>query len=111
MAAARHAVATASANHVSLTGDQLTRLEVVYIRPDFNDLADEFMANHHRHGNRLLCPLIPVEDVKVGAANPRSQDANKDVVDADAGLGNVSQPQTGFSRSFDQSFHLKNGSR
>src|SRR5262249_16982412 len=111
MAAARHAVATPSANYVSLTRNQLTRLEVVYIRSDFNDLADEFVANHHRHGNRLLRPLIPVEDVKVGAANSRSQDPNKDVIDADGGLGNVSQPQTRFSSGFDQSFHVKNGSR
>jgi hypothetical protein len=111
MAAACHAVATAPANHVSLTGDQLTRLEVVDIRPDFNDLADEFVANHHGYGNRLLRPLIPIEDVKVGAANSSSQNANEDVVDSDGGLGNVSQPQTRFSSGFDQSFHVKNGSR
>jgi hypothetical protein len=65
------------------------------------------VANHHRHGNRLLSPFIPIEDVEVGAANSRSQDANKDVIDSDGRLGNVSQPQTGFSRGFDQSFHVK----
>src|SRR5215831_14191099 len=111
MAAPCHAVATASANHVSFTRDQLTRLEVVYIRSDFNDLADKFVANHHRDGNRLLRPFIPIEDVKVGAANSSSQDPNEDVVDADAGLGNISKPQTGFSSGFDQSFHFLNSIR
>ena len=111
MAAARHAVATASANHVSFTRDQLTRLEVVYIRSHFNDLADKFVANHHRDGNRLLRPFIPIEDVKVGTANSSSQDPNEDVVDADAGLGNISKRQTGFSSGFDQSFHFLNSIR
>ena len=107
MPAARHAIATASANDVAFTGHQLTRLEIVYIRSDFNDLSDEFVANHHRHGNRLLSPLIPIEDMKVRAANSRSQDSNEDVVDSNGGLGNVSEPQSGFSSGFDQSFHAK----
>src|SRR5215813_1456296 len=97
MAAARHAVATASANHVSFTRDQLTRLEVVYIRSDFNDLPDKFVANHHRDGNRLLRSFIPIEDVKVGTANSSSQDPNENIVDTDAGLGNISKRQTGIN--------------
>ena len=34
-----------------------------------DDLADELMADDHRHGDGLLRPGVPVVDVQIGAAN------------------------------------------
>ena len=101
MPPARHAVATAAANHVSFTRDQLTRLEVVHIRSHLDNFANKLMPDNHRYGNRSPRPVVPVEDVNVRAANSGTQDANEDIVDADCGLGNIFQPQARLTMRFD----------
>ena len=50
---------------------------------DLDDLADELMADDHRHGNGLLGPGVPVVDVHVGAADAGAQHVDQHVVDAD----------------------------
>ena len=76
MPAARHAIATAPANDVAFTRDEFTRMEIIDVGSDFNNLADELVPDHHRHRNRALCPVVPVVDMNVGAADAGSQNAN-----------------------------------
>src|SRR6185369_12384001 len=47
VAASSEAVAAASAGDVPLAADDVARMEVVHIRADFDDLADELMSDHH----------------------------------------------------------------
>jgi hypothetical protein len=44
------------------------------------------MAYHHWHGDGLLRPRIPFEDVKVGPTNAL-QSLNQHVINADEGTG------------------------
>ena len=59
VAAAGHAVAAASADDVPLAADEVARAEVVHVRADLDDLADELVPDHHRHRDRLLRPRVP----------------------------------------------------
>ena len=69
---AGHAVAAAAADDVALAARRSSPgVIVVDVLADLDDLADEFVADHHRHGNRLLRPLVPFVDVQVGAADAR----------------------------------------
>ena len=69
------------------------------LRTDRDDLAHKLVTHHHRHGNRLLGPGVPVVDVHVGAADAGAADLDQHVVDADLRFGDVLQPQPGaFSR-------------
>jgi hypothetical protein len=53
----------------------------------------------------LARPIVPLVDVHVGAANARAVHADQDVVDADAGLVDVFQPEAGLVFAFDECFH------
>ena len=101
----RHAVATASADHVPLAADHVADLEVAHVGAERDDLADELVADHHGHWDRLLSPCIPAVDVQVGAADPRLVHADQHVVDADLGLGDVLQPQSLRGLRLDERLH------
>ena len=70
--------------------------EVVDVGADFDDLADELVADDHRHGDGLLRPGVPVVDVEVGAADAGAKDLDEHVVDADLRFRDVFQPKAGF---------------
>ena len=85
-------------------------MKIVDVGTDLYDLADKLMPNCHRQGNRLPRPIVPLEDMNVGAANAGPQNADEHVIDANSGLRNVLQPETGIGMSLDQSLHAKNSS-
>ena len=87
-----HAVAAAAAHEVPLAADDVAGREVVHVRADRDDLADELVADDHRHRDRALRPGVPVVDVQIGAADAGAQHADQHVVDADLGLGRVDEP-------------------
>ena len=86
------AVAAASADYVTFAAHQIARVKIVHIRAHFDDLSHEFMADRHRHGNGALRPFVPVIDVNVGTANTGAAHADQNIVDTDAGLGDLFQP-------------------
>src|SRR5262249_11305075 len=96
-----------AAHDVPFPGDEFTGFEIVDVRADLNDPADEFMADDHRHGNGAASPVVPVVDVGVRAADSGSKDADQDVVDSDGGLLNISQPQTRLGMGFRQRFQIE----
>ena len=93
---AGQAVAAAAADDVALAADDLAGMKVRDVRADLDDLADELVADHHRHGNRLLRPGVPVVDVHVGAADAGPQHANQHVVDARFGHRHLFEPKASF---------------
>src|SRR5690349_20853846 len=96
MTATGHAVATATADDVAFAAHDIAHAEVVYVRTNLHDLADELVADDHRHGDRLLRPGVPFVNVQVRAANSRAIDADQHVVNADSGFGHVDQLESGF---------------
>ena len=69
MPAAGKAVAAAAADHVAFAADDVAGEEVVDVGADRDDLADELVADRHRHRDGLLRPFVPVVDVDVGTAD------------------------------------------
>ena len=69
MPASGQAIAAAAAHHMAFAADDVAGVKIAHVRADLDDLADEFMADHHRHRDGLLGPVVPVVDVQVGAAD------------------------------------------
>ena len=67
------------------------------------------MADHQRHRNGPLRPLVPVVDVQIGSANARAEHANQHVVDADRGRRHLFKPKIRLAFAFDQCFHGNGG--
>ncbi len=105
--AARHAVATATADNVALAADQIAGMEVVDVRADSHDFADKFVADSHWYGDGLLRPLVPLINVHIGATDASVVDAYEYVVDADPWLGDVLEPEAFDCFAFDKRFHEK----
>jgi hypothetical protein len=102
----REAVAAATADDVPFAADDVAGAEVLHIGPDFDDASDEFVADYHRNGDRLLSPVIPVVDMHVGAADAGAEHLDEDVVDANRRLGDIFEPQADCTVLFDQRFHF-----
>ena len=105
MAAACHAVSTASADDVALAADNVAGEEVVDVGADLDDFADELVADGHGDFDGFLGPVVPLEDVHVGAADAGVAHANQNVIDTDGRLWNVFQPKSFFCMALDQCFH------
>ena len=103
VAAARRA--TSHADHVALARHPLADPEALHVRADFGDLARIFMPDRHRSRNRLPRPLVPVEDVHVGAADPGLVHLDQDVVGTDRRRRFVAQPKAGLRLFLDERFH------
>ena len=75
--------AASHADHVALARDALADPEALHVRANFGDLARIFMPDRHRGRDRLPRPLVPVEDVDVGAADPGLVHLHQHVVGTD----------------------------
>ena|SRR5579875_1765525 len=92
MPSACKAIAAMAANHVSFSADNVTWKEVGDVSADLHNLADELMANHKRHRNSLLRPIIPLINVEIGSANARASHSNEHIVDADSRSFHIFKP-------------------
>jgi hypothetical protein len=86
------AVATASTDDVALAADELADRNIGDVRAGSDDLADKLMANRQTLSDRGAGPRVPLIDVKISAADTRSENANLDVVDTHLGLRNILEP-------------------
>jgi hypothetical protein len=82
----------------------LPREKIGDVGTNFDDFANELMANHHRDGNGLLRPIIPAVDMQIGAADGGAPDTYQDVIDPDRRNRDVLQPQSGLGVLLDESF-------
>ena len=110
VAPARHAIAAAAAHHMAFSGDDLSGVEVIDVVADLDDFADEFVSDHHRHGDGPGSPVIPKVDMQIRAAERCPQNPDQDIVHANARFGNVFKPQAFAGLAFYQGFHLSDAS-
>jgi hypothetical protein len=103
--ATSHAVAASPANHMPLARDNLAWVKVVDVTAHRDYLTNKFMPHYHGHWYGFLRPGIPVPNVHIGAAYGGAKNFNKDVIDADIGLGHILQPQARLRKAFHQCFH------
>ena len=95
--APRAAIAAMPADDVAFARDALADAKPAHLLAHRLDHADVFVADVHRHRDRLLRPLVPVVDVHVGAADRGLADADEHVVRADRGLGRLGHPDAGLA--------------
>jgi hypothetical protein len=89
MASSSEAVAAASADDVSFARDERAKRNVIDVGADFDDLADELVADREAKLDCLLGPRVPIVNVQIGSADSGKQHANFDIVDANLGFGNI----------------------
>ena len=105
MASSRQAVSAAATDNMSFSADDLACVKVRHVCSDFDHLADKFVSDHHRHGNGLLSPVIPLVYVYVCSTNTRLMHADQNVVDADFRLRHIFEPESGGRFLFYERFH------
>src|ERR1019366_4933909 len=90
---------------MTFTADDVARIKIIDIRTDVYNLAHELVANCHWNSNRLLCPIVPLVDMNIGAADARMVDANQHIIDTDGRFRNLFQPKSSFRFALDQRLH------
>jgi hypothetical protein len=105
MSPARETVTTSTTNNMTLATDHLPWKKIFNIRPDFNNLTDELMTYHHRHGDGFARPIVPIINVQIRAANTGAIDANQDVVEPDNRFWNILEPKPGLCLFLNKCFH------
>jgi hypothetical protein len=95
-------VPAAAADHVPFAADDLAGMKINHVRAHGDDFSDKLVANGHRNWDGGARPIVPVVDVDIGAADSCVSDADQNVVDADGGLGDIFEPQSGRGLTLDQ---------
>ena len=80
LATAGATVAAGAADDVPLARDAVADFHVAHLRTDLDDLAVELVAGNQRCAERVRRPVVPVQNVQVGAADAGSQHANNDFI-------------------------------
>jgi hypothetical protein len=99
------AIPAMPADDVAFPADEVTRMKILHIGADFDDLTAKFVTDNQRHMNRGSRPFIPVVNVQVGTADSRAKHANLHVADAGFRLGNIFEPETSLGATLNESFH------
>ena len=76
------AVAAFAAGDVAFAGNNVANLEALYARTNLDDLADILVTGSLANSDGVLCPLVPLIDVNVGAADGGFVNFDLDVVGA-----------------------------
>ena len=93
VSAPRPAVAAHATHQVSFPGHLVADGDVGDISPHLGDLTEELMAQSLRHLHGAGRPLVVVVEVQVGAAQPRPQHTDLDVLVTTDGLRDVDEFQ------------------
>ena len=100
------ALITLLAGDVCFGGNTVARCKAADVFADRDDVAREFMAEHHRHGDSRLRPFVPFIDVLVCAADCCHADAHQQVIFPDLRDREILPVFCAGGRSgFDDSFH------
>ena len=100
-------VAAAATDHVTFTAHHFARVKIIYVRAYFHDFSDKLMADHHGDRNGRLRPIVPFENVQIGAADTGVADPNQYIVDTDPGLWNILKREPWITRALDERLHLQ----
>src|SRR6266404_1065113 len=98
-------IAAMPTRDVTFADDKVAAHEAFYMIADEIDNADKFVADSHRHRDRLLRPGVPVIYMYVSPADGRFDDANKNVVTFDFRNRNFLEPQPWFGAAFHHRLH------
>jgi hypothetical protein len=101
MPPSRQAVSALSANDVAFAADDVAGCKSADVRPDLNDFTDKFMADDQADRYGLPRPFIPFVDMKVRSADPRSLDADQDVIDTNRRPRNFLKAKAGSADGLD----------
>src|SRR5438046_10669961 len=93
------------ASDVAFADDKIALGKSFYVIAGNIDNPDKFVADGHRHGNRLLGPGVPVIYMDVGPADRGFDRADEHVIAADLRNRNLFQPKTGLAFAFHDSLH------
>ena len=66
------AVTATPTHHMAFSAYYIANLEIVNVATDFYNGTDEFVSNDHWDGDSLLSPGVPVVDMQVCPADPRT---------------------------------------
>ena len=102
---AGQAVAAAAARDVAFRADDLAWVDRRHVFAELDDLTDELVADDQRRLDRVLRPLVPRVDVKVGAADSGAENTDQDLTRAGPGFGDVIEPQARRGFCFDERLH------
>src|SRR6476646_2630714 len=100
-------VSAASADDVAFAAHQFAGTEIADVRPDFDNLSHELVADNHGYRNRALRPLVPLVDMEVGSTDSTEFDADQHVADSDRWFRNVFEPQARLLVPLDKSFQMQ----
>ena len=78
--AAGAAVAALAADNMPFAGDDFSNGEAADTGADFHNLTHIFMTHGHAQTDGFLCPLVPIPDMYICAANSGFMDLNFDIV-------------------------------
>ena len=93
------------ADHVAFARHALPNLKASDVGAEFGDLARIFVADRHRRRDRLLRPLVPIEDMDVGAADAGLVHLHQHVVGADLRNRLLREPQARLRLLLDEGAH------
>ena len=105
VAPAGAAVPAEAADHVALPGDAVAHGDVVDVGPHLHHLAEELVADGHRHPHLLGRPLVPLLEVEVRAAQAGPQHPHLDVLVTALRLGNLHELETRTRRDLPECAH------
>ena len=88
---ARHTVAAATTDEMALAAHEVALGEILHVRAERDDLADELVTDHEWRRHILLSPAVPLVDVQVGPADPGPQHADEHLVPPDRRVGDFLQ--------------------
>jgi hypothetical protein len=100
VAAARATIAADTAGNMSFRGHPVADVKALDIAATFDDLTTEFMPDRKWNRNGVLCPVIPLEDMDIGAANGSASDLDQDIVVSDFRCIDILHPDAAFSIRF-----------
>ena len=99
------AVAAMAADDMAFARNPFADRISPHLAADLDNVANEFVADRHRHRNGSLGPGIPVVDVDVGAADRGLADLDQNIVVADLRNRSLDHPDAFFGFELGQGFH------
>src|SRR5260370_36868957 len=105
VAAASQTISAASANYVPLPGDNHPGVTIMDVAAHDLNYPHKLMPNHHRSRDRSLCPIIPLENMNIGATDGRAKNSDENLKFANLWNRNLVEPKTGCALFLHERFH------
>ena len=101
----RPAIAANTTDQMPLARDAHALFKALDLTAKLNNVPSKFMPDHHRYGNGLLRPLVPLVNVQVRSTNTDPVDLDKDVMRSNFRPGYFLQPKTFPCFLLNEGFH------